>query len=235
MRELPPPNFDEQRGSSRKTLVFVLGRLTAGPREVLCRVRNVSGTGFGIETSIRLKRDDPVTISFPDRQFTGIICWSREPFAGVQTHRDFCADGLVTSYSASADRPKWEHEYLAVLGTQLAHSVSRPTPDPGIDHSRIRQRFSQALRAHLKYEDWAIYPALLRHADPEIAAAAARLQDEMGGLEASHNDYTRRWASNAAQEHWSDYRRETNALVDALMRRLRKEDAQLYGPLTAAQ
>lgn len=230
-REARDPGFSEHRRWPRKTLVLVLARLTAGANSAVCRVRNLSATGLGIETSIKLKRGDRLTVAFPDQRFDALICWSQGIFAGLETYEEFCPEELVSRYSTSPDRPKWEHEYLTLLCAELVGSVARLRPIPGMDHHRIRQRFSQALRAHLKYEDWAIYPALLRHADPSISAAAASLKTEMGGLEQSLSDYTRYWITNPVEENWAEYCRDTNALADALMRRLRQEDRQLYAHL----
>jgi hypothetical protein len=125
-------------------------------------------------------------------------------------------------------------EYLGTLCTELSQSVANPRLLAEHQHHRIRQRFSHALRAHLKYEDWAIYPQLLRDNDRVRSEAAARLKAEMGGLEQEFSEYTRRWITNAVVANWTEYRRETMQLVDSLTRRMRQEDLCLYDNVAGA-
>lgn len=234
VRDAHHTDATEQRRASRKTLIFVLARIKSGSTDELCRVRNISESGFGIEASTALRQGDPITISFPDRQFAGHIRWSRHPFSGLHTRREICPETLIEEYSTSADRLDWEHRYLSMLGLELQRSVSHSEPGSSIDSNRLRQKFSYALRAHLKYEDWAIYPKLLRHPSSIVSASAARLKMDLGKLEEHHSDYTRRWITKAPQDHWPDYCRETSMLVDAVKQRIHQEDTHLYGPLALA-
>jgi hypothetical protein len=144
----------------------------------------------------------------------------------------FCPDQLLKRYSAAPIRPRLEHEYLDLLCAEMAQSISLPLQQPCNDHHRVRQRFLYAVRAHLKFEDWAVYPALLRNVDPTVAREAARLQVEMGGLEQQLNKYSRKWMVTTVTENWCQYRRETNELLADLTRRMRQEERHLYSHLT---
>jgi hypothetical protein len=181
-----------------------------------------------------LEQGEHLVLSFPDYMLKGRVCWSQGRLAGVETFSPFSREDLVSAYSTAAIRPRLEHEYLATLCAELTQSVATPQLLPEHQHHRIRQRFSHALRAHLKYEDWAIYPKLLRDPDSVLSGTAARLKAEMGGLEEEFSNYTRRWIANAVVANWTEYRRETIQLIDTLTRRMREEELHIYNHLTGA-
>lgn len=80
---------DAQRSDDRITLaprtVFVVGKLTRGNREHVCRVRNISQGGVGIQHDAELRVDDAVTIEMrglPSSQ--AIVRWVEGEMAGLE-------------------------------------------------------------------------------------------------------------------------------------------------------
>lgn len=185
-----------------------------------------------IETATVLSRGDAVRIRFPELELPGSVMWTRERFAGIQTSQRWCPDAVIHSYALSWDRLLWEHSYVELLGAELATVVARCEPGDGVECHSVRQRFSQALRAHLKHEDWAVYPALRRSSDPDVARTAFLLDESFGDLEEYHGVYTRRWISHAVQDAWPEFRSETQRLLQRVCNRSSREDIELYLPLS---
>jgi hemerythrin-like domain-containing protein len=91
------------------------------------------------------------------------------------------------------------------------------------------QRLAAMLKAHLALEDSALYPKLLAHADPAVAATARRYQQEMGGLQTTFSNYIERWPAASSIQHEPDlFVSQTQQVVAALLARVEREDGELY-------
>ena len=89
-------------------------------------------------------------------------------------------------------------------------------------------KLAATLIAHLKSEDWARYPELLRHPEAAVAATAHRFNDEMGGLASAFAVYSNRWTTMTIQSNWTGFCSESRAIVEALSRRIECEANELY-------
>ena len=121
-----------------------------------------------------------------------------------------------------------EHAELASIVGRLAEMVERDEPVEAVELFRIRRELSSTLIAHLKAEDWALYPRLAASADPEVAATAKRFQDEMGGLAEAYNLYAQRWDAMSIRFNWSGFCSETRDIIAALTSRIIRENEELY-------
>jgi len=91
------------------------------------------------------------------------------------------------------------------------------------------QRLATMLKAHLALEDSTLYPKLLAHADPAVAATARRYQQEMGGLLTVFSNYIERWpAASSIQQEPDLFLSQTQQVVAALLARVEREDGELY-------
>ena len=91
------------------------------------------------------------------------------------------------------------------------------------------QRLAALLKAHLALEDSTLYPKLMAHADPEVAATARRYQQEMGGLQTAFSDYIERWPiASSIQQEPELFVSQTRQVVAALLARIEREDGELY-------
>ena len=91
------------------------------------------------------------------------------------------------------------------------------------------QRLAAMLKAHLALEDSTLYPKLLAHADPAVAAAARRYQQEMGGLQTAFSNYIERWPTASSIQQEPDlFVSQTGQIVAALLARVEREDGELY-------
>jgi hemerythrin-like domain-containing protein len=91
------------------------------------------------------------------------------------------------------------------------------------------QRLAGMLKAHLALEDTTLYPRLISHSDPAVAAMAQRYKQEMGGLQTAFVNYVERWPTAASIQQEPDlFVSQTQQVVAALLTRIEREDGELY-------
>ena len=121
-----------------------------------------------------------------------------------------------------------EHALIIKIVQRLSQFVEQPSPVSQLELFEVRRELSSALIAHLKAEDWVLYPRLIDSDNAKIAATARTFSDEMGGLAAAYLDYSEHWSAGAIAANWSDYCAETKGIVDALTNRITRENLELY-------
>lgn len=120
-----------------------------------------------------------------------------------------------------------DHAKLSRLFMQLGHMIERSSPPPQTELFSLRRDLLSTLIAHLKLEDWALYPRLIDSGEPEIASAGEMFRDEMGGLAPAFLTYSDKWNARSIDEDWEAYCRDTAAILDALTNRLKRENREL--------
>lgn len=121
-----------------------------------------------------------------------------------------------------------DHARLVEIVGRLKTAIEAETPPPAVELYAVRRELASNLIAHLKAEDWALYPGLLESADPEVAATARAFSDEMGGLAAAFGVYSQRWDAMSIQANWAGFQSETRGIIDALTNRIVRENRELY-------
>jgi hypothetical protein len=127
-----------------------------------------------------------------------------------------------------------EHALLVRIAGQLRECIGRPIPPPTVELFAVRRELNATLIAHLKAEDWILYPMLLASDDPQTAATAQGFMDEMGGLAAAFLAYADKWNASAIESDWSGYCSESKGIIEALTERITCENRDLY-PLAARE
>jgi hemerythrin-like domain-containing protein len=85
------------------------------------------------------------------------------------------------------------------------------------------------LTVHLAMEDNALYPRAMERGSPRLRKLAAEFMSEMGGIQELFREYLARWSdSQRIEENTGEFLRETTSFLEALKRRIAKEDAELY-------
>lgn len=120
-----------------------------------------------------------------------------------------------------------EHARLGGLFKQLGEVIDRPTAPPQLELFELRRQLLSTLLAHLKLEDWALYPRLIESGEPEIASAGQAFKEEMGGLAPAFLAYADKWNAISIGEDWPGYCGETRVILDALLGRLTRENREL--------
>ena len=126
-----------------------------------------------------------------------------------------------------------EHAELVRIVRELEALIARPAPPNQLELFALRRDLSAVLIAHLKAEDWALYPRLLESGDQRVAATARLFKKEMGGLAAAYAEYSEKWNSDAIEADWPGYCSQSRGLFDALINRIVRENRELYPLLEA--
>lgn len=121
-----------------------------------------------------------------------------------------------------------EHAEIVKIVRRLADFVELPSSPPQVELFALRRELSSALIAHLKAEDWVLYPRLINSGDDEIATIASDFSNEMGGLAAAYLAYSDKWNTVAIAADWAGYCTETGVIIDALTNRIQRENRELY-------
>ena len=127
-----------------------------------------------------------------------------------------------------------DHAELVKLVRRLASFIESPTPPAALELFDLRRQLTSTLIAHLKAEDWVLYPRLLASPDPRIAATARAFNEEMGGLAAAFSSYCEQWSASAIGDDWPGYCAASRAIIDALTNRIVRENRELYPLLDRA-
>ena len=128
-----------------------------------------------------------------------------------------------------------EHAELIKIVDELKALVGGDTPPAAVELFNVRRRLSGVLIAHLKAEDWVLYPPLLTCDDPEIAATARQFVDEMGGLAQAYSVFNERWDALSIESDWQGYRKAAGGIIEALTNRIVRENRDLYPLLERVQ
>jgi hemerythrin superfamily protein len=120
-----------------------------------------------------------------------------------------------------------DHAILAKLLRQLRHIIETNQQPSQLVLFELRRELVSTLLAHLKLEDWALYPRLVESSDEVVSEVARRFQEEMDGLAPAFVAYCDRWSASAIDRDWAGYCSETCAILDALEHRLVSENREL--------
>lgn len=93
---------------------------------------------------------------------------------------------------------------------------------------------SAIVKLHLAVEDQALYPALQRGGDAELARLGRHYQSEMAPLAQAYDAFVRRW--NTAARLRSDaegFREDANAVLRQLHARMQRENLEFYPRIEA--
>lgn len=128
-----------------------------------------------------------------------------------------------------------EHAELVKIVGELQALIDRDTPPPSVELFNVRRKLSSVLIAHLKAEDWVLYPPLLTCDDAAIAKTAKQFVDEMGGLAQAYSVFNERWDALSIESNWAGYRKQAGGIIEALTNRIIRENRDLYPLLEKVQ
>ena len=120
-----------------------------------------------------------------------------------------------------------DHASLARLFRRLRGIIQRPNAPEQLVLFDLRRELMSTLIAHLKLEDWALYPRLIESGDAQVSDAGRFFQEEMGGLAPAFIAYCDKWNATAIEADWNGYCADTAAILDALENRLLRENREL--------
>ena len=126
--------------------------------------------------------------------------------------------------------PKLRHEHFRLMATvrRLSAMIERRQPPPPLHLFALRHELSSTLIAHLKDEDWLLYPPLFESPDLHVAATARVFSEEMGGLADAYRAHCDKWSAGAIAADWAGYCVACRHILDALTIRITRENRELY-------
>ena len=126
-----------------------------------------------------------------------------------------------------------EHAALIEIARRLSAIIAEPQPPSAAELFAVRGELASVLIGHLKAEDWVLYPRLFASPDPAVEQTARAFSDEMGHLAEAYGAHTQKWTASSIAADWAGYCRETGVILDALGKRIIRENRELYPLLEA--
>ncbi|WP_312998145.1 hemerythrin domain-containing protein [Achromobacter animicus] len=93
---------------------------------------------------------------------------------------------------------------------------------------------SAIIKLHLAVEDRALYPAVARSADAELARKGREFQEEMDAIAAAYEGFAKRW-NNARNLELDErgFRDDANTVLRRVHERMQRENRDLYPRIEA--
>ena len=136
------------------------------------------------------------------------------------------------------DEYRHQHEELseivAVLRRLLKEDELKIEANAHLAHEKLCN-LADKLKMHLSGEDKELYPKLLVDEDPSIKAIAWGFIRNESPLRKQFDRYAKKWLKASSFEYSEDFVAETNDLLDALMKRINKEEKELFPRLEQAK
>lgn len=131
---------------------------------------------------------------------------------------------------ARTDNFKKHHVEILIIAKNIKTLL---TADDAAQHTaEVRHLLSQLsgkLSFHLALEDKSLYPFLAENADPRIKAISRKYSDEMGSLAQAFRNYLDKWSNTMMIDaDLQGFTNETKTVFNALVRRIQREDTELY-------
>ncbi|WP_066151717.1 hemerythrin domain-containing protein [Hydrogenophaga pseudoflava] len=126
---------------------------------------------------------------------------------------------------------KLKHQHQDIIG---AISALRTLAQAGVaqnaaDIARLVVSMSSTIKLHLAVEDQALYPALRRGGNPELARMGQQYQEDMGPIAQAYDAFARRW--NRPESVRSDeqgFRDDANRVLRMVHERMQRENRDFY-------
>ena len=128
-----------------------------------------------------------------------------------------------------------QHDKLSKMASDISERLS--IDQLSSDATEVRHLLSELLghlEVHLVMEDKSLYPSLLDCSDDKIKSMARRFINEMGDIGEALKAYRNKWKSvYDIQDNPRDFVDHTKVIFNALIKRMEKENTQLYAAVDA--
>ena len=120
-----------------------------------------------------------------------------------------------------------QHEEAEELLDKLEANCSKNPIDPR-EISETLVRIAAQLKFHLAMEDKLLYPKAATSSDQELKKLSQKMSDEMGQISIVFENYVNRWSRVAIEREPQKFLTETAGIIDAIRKRIEREEASLY-------
>lgn len=126
---------------------------------------------------------------------------------------------------------KFKHQHESILGSiDALRSLSRAGIACNAEAiARKIVSMSSTIKLHLAVEDKALYPALQRGSNAELARMGAEYQKEMGAIAQAYDAFARRWNQPARlRQNEEGFRQDANQVLRMVHARMQRENHDFY-------
>lgn len=132
---------------------------------------------------------------------------------------------------------KLKHQHVDILGniSALRLLVQAGVAQNAAHIAGLIVSMSSTIKLHLAIEDQALYPALQRGANPELARLGHQYQKDMGPIAQAYDAFTRRWNRPESVRHnEQDFRDDANRVLRMVFERMQRENLDFYPRIEGA-
>ena len=144
--------------------------------------------------------------------------------------------GLSEKVIAVVDTLKNQHDQVVQIVEELNVNLDEvKTIDNAIKAKASLEELISILSTHLQIEDDILYPALKKSQDQKLKDCATLYSDEMGNIAKELRLYAEKWTtSTSIADRPEDFINETKKLVAILLKRIDRENNELFPLLIAS-
>ncbi len=129
---------------------------------------------------------------------------------------------------AFTDNLRRQHREILILVEEITEAL-KSNPSLIEQISDLLPKLAGKINIHLAMEDNALYPKLLASDEVKVRQTAADFLNEMGNLKETFRAYLKQWNSVIKiNDHYDQFRLDTQTIFTALTQRIAREDRELY-------
>ena len=131
---------------------------------------------------------------------------------------------------------KFKHQHVDILGSidTLRNLAKAGAANNATEIARLIVAMSSTIKLHLAVEDQALYPALQRGTDVDLARMGQRYQQEMGSIARAYEGFSRRWnRPESVRRAERDFRDDANRVLRMVHERMQRENREFYPRIEA--
>ncbi len=125
-------------------------------------------------------------------------------------------------------------EFVAMVRSLLDENQLKIEANARLAYEKL-SGLAETVRNHLSGEDKGLYPKLLVDEDPKVKAIAWGFIRNESPLRKEFEAYARRWLKSGRVQYSDDFVRDTTEVLDALIKRIDKEEKELFPRLEEAK
>ena len=131
---------------------------------------------------------------------------------------------------------KFKHQHVDILGSidTLRNLAKAGAANNATEIARLIVAMSSTIKLHLAVEDRALYPALQRGTDVDLARMGQRYQQEMGSIARAYDSFSRRWnRPESVRRDEGGFRDDANRVLRMVHERMQRENREFYPRIEA--
>ncbi|MCK4718574.1 MAG: hemerythrin domain-containing protein [Thermoplasmata archaeon] len=123
-----------------------------------------------------------------------------------------------------------QHKQLVDMSIDMLSQLDTPNfKERSVPLTEALLALSELIDTHLQMEDRYLYPMLFEHSNILVRESARMLMEEMEDLKGRFDAYSGRWLLDGAISNSPEqFKKETREVSRALLKRIYKEDHELY-------